>query len=306
LQPERAHAALTTIGEKLGCDAQQAARYVLNVATANMYAEFIPLMARQGVDARDFALLAFGGAGPTHAFMLASEVGINRVLIPPTPGVLCALGCLMADFRSDFIKTLYVRLSTIDPADLERQFQAIEAEAQDWLSEQNIDQATDVVGMQLVRSADMRYRGQSFELTIPVSGEVASPAGMGRLLDGFHQYYEQIYGHSDRGAEAEVISIRVQIVGQTTKPRTAALAESHPTSSLTARPDAPEPLGQRVVRLATPAWDVPVYARTALTPGMQIAGPCIIEQYDSTIFVTPGYELEIDARLNVIGTRVDA
>ncbi|HEX3724134.1 MAG TPA: hypothetical protein VHV31_15205, partial [Nitrolancea sp.] len=81
---------------------------------------------------------------------------------------------------------------------------------------------------------------------------------------------------------------------------------SHPTSSLMARPDAPEPLGQRVVRLATPAWDVPVFARTALTPGMQLAGPCIIEQYDCTIFVTPGYELEIDARLNVIGIRVDA
>jgi len=306
LQPERAHAALTAIGEKLGCDAQQAARYVLNVATANMYAEFIPLMARQGVDARDFALLAFGGAGPTHAFMLASEVGINRVLVPPTPGVLCALGCLMADFRSDFIKTLYVRLSALDPAALEREFQQIEAEARAWLSEQNIDQATDVVGLQLVRSADMRYRGQSFELTIPAPDQLATPSGMQQLLDGFHQHYEQIYGHSDRGAEAEIISIRVQIVGQTVKPRTGDRTDSAVVSPSAQRPVAPEPLGLRVVRLATPAWDVPVYARSALAPGMQIAGPCIIEQYDSTIFVTPGYNLEIDARLNVIGSKTDA
>jgi N-methylhydantoinase A len=279
---------------------------VLNVATANMYAEFIPLMARQGVDARDFALLAFGGAGPTHAFMLAGEVGINRVLVPPTPGVLCALGCLMADFRSDFIKTLYVRLSALDSTELERQFQQIEDEARTWLSEQNVDQSTDVVGMQLVRSADMRYRGQSFELTIPAPDQLATPTGMQALLDSFHQQYEQIYGHSDRGAEAEIISIRVQIVGQTVKPRTGDITDPAATLASTQRPAAPEPLGTRVVRLETPAWDVPVYARAALAPGMQIAGPCIIEQYDSTILVTPGYDLEIDARLNVIGSKTNA
>ncbi len=299
LMPERAHDALAAIGEQLGCDAQQAARYVLNVATANMYAEFIPLMARQGVDARDFALLAFGGAGPTHAFMLASEVGIDRVLVPPTPGVLCALGCLMADFRSDFIQTLYVRLSEVDPAGLEQQFQGIEAEARAWLDEQQIDQATDVTGVRLVRSADMRYRGQSFELTIPAPDEVASEAGQAALLESFHQQYEQIYGHSDRNAEAEIISIRVQIVGQTVKPRVVPAANTGTT------PAAPKPLSTRLVRLANPAWEAPVYERAMLLPGIRIAGPCIIEQYDSTIFVTPGYDLTIDAQLNVIGTRRD-
>jgi N-methylhydantoinase A len=256
-------------------------------------------MARQGVDARDFALLAFGGAGPTHAFMLASEVGIDRVLVPPTPGVLCALGCLMADFRSDFIQTLYVRLSEVDPAGLEQQFQGIEAEARAWLDEQQIDQATDVTGVRLVRSADMRYRGQSFELTIPAPDEVASEAGQAALLESFHQQYEQIYGHSDRNAEAEIISIRVQIVGQTVKPRVVPAANTGTT------PAAPKPLSTRLVRLANPAWEAPVYERAMLLPGMRIAGPCIIEQYDSTIFVTPGYDLTIDAQLNVIGTRRD-
>jgi N-methylhydantoinase A len=265
-----------------------------------MYAEFIPLMARQGVDARDFALLAFGGAGPTHAFMLASEVGIDRVLVPPTPGVLCALGCLMADFRSDFIQTPYVRLSEIDSSDLEQRFQAIEDEARAWLGEQQIDQAADVADIRLIRSADMRYRGQSFELTIPAPDEVASEAGQAALHESFHQQYEQIYGHSDRNAEAEIISIRVQIVGQTVKPHTATVAGDGTT------PTAPRPLSTRLVRLANPAWEAPVYERAALLPGMRIAGPCIIEQYDSTIFVTPGYNLEIDAQLNVIGIKRDA
>ena len=300
LQPDLSHAALETIGEKLGCDAQQAARHVLNVATANMYAEFIPLMARQGVDARDFALLAFGGAGPTHAFMLAREVGINRIIIPPTPGVLCALGCLMADFRSDFIRTLYLRLNELEPSDLEGRFTEIEHEAQSWLNAQNIDQETDVVGIQLVRSADMRYRGQSFELTIPVPADLSTANGFAQLLDGFHQHYEQIYGHSDREADTEIISVRVQVVGQTIKP-SMALAGSETSRAK----NAPEPVGVRSVRLATPAWEVPVFERDALSPGMVLNGPCIIEQYDSTILVTPGYRLEIDGQRNVIGTRVD-
>lgn len=300
LQRDLSHAALKTIGQRLGCDAQQAARYVLSVATANMYAEFIPLMARQGVDARDFALLAFGGAGPTHAFMLASEVGIDRVVIPLTPGVLCALGCLMADFRSDFIRTLYLRLSEVAPPDLERRFDEIEHEARTWLSEQNIDQAADLTGMRLVRSADMRYRGQSFELTIAVPHDLSTSSGVDELLSGFHQHYEQIYGHSDREAETEIISVRVQVVGQTIKPNVMTrVNDTTRTSAL------PEPLGVRTVRLASPALDVPVYERAALTPGMVLNGPCIIEQYDSTVFVTPGFRIEIDSQRNAIGARVE-
>ncbi len=296
LRPELSHAALTTIGERLGCDAQQAARYVLNVATANMYAEFIPLMARQGVDARDFALLAFGGAGPTHAFMLAREVGIDHVIVPPTPGVLCALGCLMADFRSDFIRTLYLRVSELEPIELERHFSEIEQEARMWLDEQNVAGGVDLSDVQLVRSADMRYRGQSFELTIPVPGDLSSKTGLQALLDGFHRHYEQIYGHSDREAETEIISIRAQVVGQTIKPGMDVERGTNGSSSIL------KPVGVRTVRLANPAWEVPVYERGDLRPGMEIGGPCIIEQYDSTILVTPGFRLKVDAQLNVIGT----
>ncbi len=296
LQPELAHEALETIGQKLGCDAQQAARYVLNVATANMYAEFIPLMARQGVDARDFALLAFGGAGPTHAFMLAREVGIDRVIVPPTPGVLCALGCLMADFRSDFIRTLYLRLSELQPGELEARFNEIEQEAREWLSEQNVDEGSDITDVHLVRTADMRYRGQSFELTVPVPDDLSSSAGVDQLLDGFHLYYEQIYGHSDRTAETEIISVRVQVVGRTAKP-----SPGDDGAAATGM-ESPQASGVRTVRLANPAWEVPVYEREALEPGMSFAGPCIIEQYDSTILVTPGFEIRIDPYRNVIGT----
>jgi N-methylhydantoinase A len=183
---------------------------------------------------------------------------------------------------------------------VEARFDEIEQEARAWLSEQHIDESADIAGMHLVRSADMRYRGQSFELTVPVPDDLSTPAGIEQLLDGFHQYYEQIYGHSDRLAETEIISARVQIVGQTIKPT---LASTGVDSGST--PNSPKPVGIRTVRLATPAWEAPVYERDDLRPGMAIDGPCIIEQYDSTILVTPGFQLEVDGQRNVIGSRSD-
>jgi N-methylhydantoinase A len=303
LQPERATAALTEIGARLGCDAQQAARHVLDVATANMYAEFVPLMARQGVDARDFALLAFGGAGPTHAFMLAREIGIQNVIVPPTPGVLCALGCLTADFRADFIATVYQRVGQVDDGAVERVFREIEGEASGWLERQRVA-AADLLGTHFVRSADMRYRGQSFELTVPAPTRLDTPQGMGELLTAFHRQYEQIYGHSEPGAEVEIISARVQVIGQTLKPRA---GRSNGREELgVADASQPAPIGRRIVRLEDPGWDLPVYERRDLRPGMTIPGPCIVEQYDSTIFVTREFVLRVDAQHNVVGTVAQA
>lgn len=295
LRPELAHQALSGIGARLGCDAAQAARHVLNVATANMYAAFIPLMARRGVDARQFALLAYGGAGPTHACLLAREVGIDAVVVPPTPGVLCALGCLMADFRADFIRTLYARTESLAPGELAARYHELETEAAAWLREQETEQA-DPLQTAFVRSADMRYRGQSFEITVPAPDDLEEVAP---LLDSFHRGYEQVYGHSEPGAATEIISLRVQVIGQTHKPRLSAGEGAEPAGQ-------PEPIGRRWVRLEEPAWECPVYERARLRPGMALAGPCIVEQYDSTILITPEYDARVDAHGNVIATRSDA
>ena len=108
LDAERAHGALDRLGVELQMDRDQTAWAILEVATANMYAQLTPLLAKHGVDPADYALLPYGGAGPTHAFLLAREVGIARVVVPPLPGALCALGCLVADLRADFVGTLNV------------------------------------------------------------------------------------------------------------------------------------------------------------------------------------------------------
>ncbi|HET9016497.1 MAG TPA: hydantoinase/oxoprolinase family protein [Thermomicrobiaceae bacterium] len=301
LRPELAHDALARVGERLGCGPAEAARHVLAVATANMYAEFVPLMGRRGIDARDYSLLAYGGAGPTHAFMLAREVGIARVIVPPTPGVLCALGCLIADFRADFIKTLYAASADLAAGELEASYRQVEEQALAWLREQHLDLngAAERSPTALVRSADMRYHGQSFEITVPAPAPLADAPGVPDLLDAFHEQYARVYGTSDREAPVEVISIRVQVIGQTPKPRTAGSADG------TGEPrPAPEPMDRRAVRLEETTWEVPVYARAALEPGMALAGPCIVEQYDSTVFVTPEFDVRVDPSLNLIGTRV--
>lgn len=306
LDPALAIRALTPVTDRLKCTPEQVARYILDVATANMYAQFIPLMARRGVDARDFALLAYGGAGPTHAFLLAREVGIDRVIVPPTPGVLCALGCLVADFRADFIRTVHVRCGLFAAGDLESRFQELETEARTWLDEQRRAQQDREAAPRFLRAADVRYLGQSFELTVPVPSPLMDSAGVPDVLDAFHRFYKDVYGYADTDAEAEVINIRVQIVGETTKPRVevARGPGAHGAATGSNPRPVPTPARWRTVSLHEPAWHVPIYERASLQPSMAFPGPCIIEQYDTTIFVTPEFAVEIDPFANIIVRRV--
>ncbi|MDQ2787655.1 MAG: hydantoinase/oxoprolinase family protein [Chloroflexota bacterium] len=304
LDPERSLQAFAPIANRLACSPAQVARYVLDVATANMYAQFIPLMARHGVDARDFALLAYGGAGPTHAFLLAREVGIDRVIIPLTPGVLCALGCLVADFRADFIRTVHMRCALLAAGDLERRFQYLQTEATQWLGKQRAAAGHQIIP-QFVRTADVRYLGQSFELTVSAPALLANVAGAPDLLDAFHRHYAEVYGYADPGAEAEVINIRVQIVGQTVKPRigTAIGQNDGRVTAGNDRTASPQPARWQTVSLEEPTWHVPIYERASLQPQMTFAGPCIIEQYDTTVFVTPEFTVMIDLDGNIVATR---
>src|SRR5262249_35825063 len=157
-----------------------------------------------------------------------------------------------------------------------------------------------MVAPQFLRAADVRYLGQSFELTVPVPATLANVAGASDLLDAFHHHYEAVYGYADSSAEAEVINIRVQVIGQTTKPRIAGATARRP-GDLAAKPtEPPTPARRRTVSLAASPWDVPTFDRAHLQPHMTIPGPCIIEQYDTTTFVTPGFIVEVDSHANLI------
>jgi N-methylhydantoinase A len=288
LDRARAIAALQRLGAPLGLGAEEAADAVLRVATSNMYAELLPLMARYGVDANDFALLPYGGAGPTHVFLLAREVGITKVVVPRYPGTLCALGALIADVRGDFIRTVFAETGHLNAADLEERYVAIEAEARAWLEAQRL------TGLErrLERQADMRYRGQSFETAIEVPDGPAASL-LQRMEGEFHRRYAAMYGYADPNAAVELINVRVRITGLTPKP---VLQRSAPRDVLV------QPSARRTVRLGGESFDAGVFQRDTLPAGGRFAGPAIIEQYDTTTFVPAGFDVVVDGYGNLIGT----
>jgi N-methylhydantoinase A len=253
-----------------------------------MSAALLPLLAGRGIDQRDFALMAFGGAGPTHAFLLAREAGFDRVIIPRAPGALCALGCILADFRADFVQTVYAGYE--DARDrLEEAFTELDAEAHAWLAREGIEQT----GRALSRSADVRYAGQSYELTVPLPpGPVHS--AIDALPGAFERVYAGVYGYTQADGRLEVVNLRVQAVGAGRKPTW------RPEPAEPGRP--PEPVAWRSVRYGGEDR-VPVYRRDMLCAGHGVPGPAIVTQYDTTVFVPRGFRVTVDRFRNLMGER---
>jgi N-methylhydantoinase A len=289
LDPALAEQALRTLGEPLGLDATAAADGVLEVTTANMQAQLMPLMARRGIDPRDFAMLAYGGAGPTHALLLAREIGVRQVIVPPTPGTLSALGSLVADIKRDSIKTLYAAADELSPAALEDEFTALELDARSWLEAQRAP----VESTLLLRSADMRYKGQSFDMTVPLPGRLGADATMDEVRAPFHDAYERIYGFADHDAPVEVINLRVTVVGVTPKPQLAPPAAPATPSAARAR-------AERTVYEDRAELRASVFARSELAPGSEFAGPAIVEAADTTVYIPAGFSVQVDQWSNLI------
>jgi N-methylhydantoinase A len=296
LDPSLAERALAELGQRLGLSATETAAGILRVATANMYAQFLPLMAQHGVDHRRFSLLAYGGAGPTHAFLLAREVGIGSVIVPPSPGTLCALGCLLADLRADFVRTVYRQLDDAVADDLADDLARLEQQAEAWLVAEGVAPEA----RSLVRSAEMRYHGQSFEVTVRLNRSGAT--GLRELPELFHERHRAVYGYAEPGAAVELITMRVQGVGAA--PRPARLA---PRGQREARQNGPPiPAARRTIVLDGVPVEAGVYRRDELRPGARIDGPAVVIQYDSTTVVPPDFVVEVDEWLNLIGTREGA
>lgn len=284
---ELALQAIGQLGARIGLDAHETAEAMLRVATSNMYAELLPLMARQGVDVNDFALLPYGGAGPTHVFMLAREIGVRKVVVPRFPGTLCALGALIADIRGDFIRTVHADTAKLDSLHLEQIFLDLEREAELWLDAQRVPN----LRRRIDRHADMRYHGQSFET--PVDLHPSAPSELiSSLSAAFHSRYHITYGYADPEALVEVINLRVSITGVTPKPALSLL----PTATAPAKAS-----GSRQVYLGGTPFNAAVYQREPLTAGHRFSGPAIVEQYDSTTFVPAGFDVEVDVYGNLIG-----
>ncbi|MGO8869241.1 MAG: hydantoinase/oxoprolinase family protein [Alphaproteobacteria bacterium] len=283
----RAKAAVGEIAARLKLGVQEAAEAIIKVAVSGTFVEVSKLVSRYGVDPRDFALIAFGGAGPMLAAFLARELGIAQVVVPTTPGVLSAFGGLIADIKNDFIKTVYLDVGPGLEDELKGGFAELLDQAVRWLRDEQGFRGAHT----LLYSADMRYRGQSFEIETPLEVAWIEDAEWERIAEAFHRQHEQIYDYCDRAAPAQIINLRLVILGPSPKPEFKPLASSDAS---------PRPEKTALVHYDGKVRPVPLYARRALLAGQRFAGPAVIAQDDCTTCIPEGFDVRVDAYGNLL------
>ncbi|WP_395710592.1 hydantoinase/oxoprolinase family protein [Reyranella sp.] len=284
---DKARTAVGTIAGKLGRGLEQAAEAIIQVAVSGMYREVGKLASRQGIDPRDFTLLAFGGAGPMLGCFLARELGMRQVLVPTTPGVLSALGGLVADVKNDFISTAYYPLSANELPRLRTDFDRLAKRATAWITEEQKFAGRYV----LQPAADMRYLGQSFEIEVPLQMEWIAVGDVERIAAAFHAEHERLYGHAAASTPVHMVSLRMVVVG--TSPQPNFLAQPKQT-------DQPVPAKQVDVYLDGAWRSVPLYRRADLGHGHQLGSPCVVAQEDTTICIPEGFTGAVDAYGNIL------
>ncbi|MBN1954385.1 MAG: hydantoinase/oxoprolinase family protein [Anaerolineae bacterium] len=279
-----ARAALAHLAQEMGCSVEEAALGVVDVANANIDRAVRRVSVARGHDPRDFTLFPFGGAGPMHACEVAERLDIPRILVPRYPGVLCAFGLLMADVVLDYGRSV---LHTIEPATeaelqarLQQRIEQMIAQAQDDLLAEGIDREH----MAFAGLADMRYQGQSYELTIPFSQQ---------LRADFCARHAASYGHEMPERAVEVVNLRLEATGWVEKP-TLVPQETVESDGAVAR------LGDRRAVCGDGEQRLALYDRQRLQPGARFSGPALVLQMDSTLFIPPRWAASVDGYHNVI------
>ncbi len=288
---EASRRAIGELARKLGISVEEAAETIIQIAISSMYTDVSGLVSRFGIDPREFHFLAFGGAGPMMACFLARELNMKGVVVPPTPGVLSALGGLVADLKNDFIRTLYRDVSPELTAELLDAAEVLSREARAWLDREH---GADLPH-RLSFSSDMRYRGQSFEIEVPLESEWVRQGDLVAIRAAFDAQHERIFGHADRGAPVQMINLRLVIASPTAKPSLPPIA---------AGTGSPAPRSEVACHLDGSSLKVPLYRREDFLAGQTIAGPAIIAQDDTTTCVPPGLRVDIDSFGNLVITPV--
>jgi N-methylhydantoinase A len=289
---DAARYAVGTLADKLGRTVHETAEAIIDVAVSGMYTGVSGVVSRHGIDLRGFALLPFGGAGPMMACFIARELEMPHIVVPATPGVLSALGGLMADLKNDFVHTVYLDLRADSMPELAASIRDLLARGERWLRAEQ-----DYHGpVTLDVSAELRYKGQSFEIETPLQQEWFFQARIDKIAQAFHYRHRQVYGHADPSAPVQVVAIRVVASGIAVRPE---FARIRPADG------PPIPTGQTNVWFDRAWHQVPLYERSALLGGPGFAGPAIISQSDCTACVLPSFSTTIDdyGNLHICATR---
>ena len=265
LDADAARRAVQTIADAMELSVEQAADGILRIVNENMAGALRVISVQRGHDPREFALVAFGGAGPLHANAVAELMGSFPVIVPPSPGLLCALGDLVAGFRNEFAQTLIRLTAEATHAELQAILDELAGRAREWMDAEGIEPLTQHVDF----VADMRYHGQGYEIPVPLDD-------LERLEERFNALHEQLYGFRMPNTASEIVNLRA--VGTGDRPQ----------------PELPEDEPQEA------SFGPGTYERSELQPGARIQGPSIVTEFDSTTVILDGYAGEVDRYFNLL------
>jgi N-methylhydantoinase A len=289
LDREAAREAIETqIARPLGLTVEDAALGIVRIVDEGMLGALRVVSVQRGIDPRELALVPFGGAGPLHGAELARLAGIATMLVPPSPGVLSALGFLLADIKQVFTLTRVGLVGQLDAEAYQRDLDQLIAAAMAWLEREGVpppDQAIEV-------ALDLRYRGQAYELPIRVSLPLDTAAWQA-AASRFHGEHKRRYGYDQSSVPVEIVTLRVTAIGVLPKPA----LERHEVTATDAESAL---LGHGRVIFAEGGLETPLYERTRLEPGACLTGPAVIMQPDCTTLIHPGQEATVDGFGNLI------
>ncbi len=283
IRADKAQAAIAEhLAEPLGLSVDEAAAGVLAVVNNAMSEALRIVSVERGHDPREFALVAFGGAGPMHAAALAGELGIAEIIVPPIPGGFSALGLVASNLKRDYVKTHYILLAEADHGAMEAIYAEMEDSARAMLRAADIPEAQ----WSLERSADLRYARQAYELTVPARSGAVTPDMLDELATRFHEKHRQTYGHDNPAEAAQIVNLRLTAIGR--------------LEGITLRQIAGA--GVAADKGARSVWfpgagrvDCAIIDRDGLAQGDVVPGPAVIEALDATIVIPPGWRASVNA-----------
>jgi N-methylhydantoinase A len=282
------------IARPLGLGLNEAAAGIIEIINNNMARAIRTVSIGRGHDPRQFVLVAFGGAGPLHACRLAELLDIPAIVIPPTPGVLSTYGLLSTDLKNDYVQTCYQDGPQFDLASITAVYADLEAQARAWVQSEQVPQDA----QRLIRSADLRYAHQSFELTCPMPSGEMTPRLVQQLIEAFHREHRRLYSYDLPNAPVELVNLRVTAIGSLPKLKAEAVDASMAdleTACTGVRPVYFDRMNGFV--------ETPCYARRWLSPGMAFDGPAIVDQDDATTVIYPNFHAKVDSMGNLIMAR---
>jgi N-methylhydantoinase A len=290
LHASRARTAVAKIAEPLGLSIEQGASGIIDIVSSNMVRAIRAITVERGFDPRDFTLLAFGGAGPLHARQVAIALGVNEILVPPLPGILCAQGAVASAFKEDLVCTIRQELQTSsDLAILAHAIDKLLEDARRWSQSEGLSSASHGYSVVL----EMRYVGQNFELTIPLlQHETKNLPTVETLRSRFFEQHDHQYGFHSKDGIIEVVNVRL----------TVEVSSRQIESSIVSMETKEEGCvsGSREIWFNSEPTKSPVYLRSSLVCGQMIVGPAVIDQADTTTLLFPGDRLVVDERQNLL------